>query len=56
VQIALTYEGYPVGRVDGVVGRLTSGAIIRYQTAHGLTVTGEVDDALIARLGLHHCP
>jgi hypothetical protein len=52
VQVALIYAGYPVGRVDGIVGRETSGAIRQYQTANGLTVTGQIDDELIAKLGL----
>jgi hypothetical protein len=52
VQVALTYEGYPVGRVDGIVGSQTSGAIKQFQAANGLAQSGEIDDALIEKLGL----
>lgn len=52
VQVALTYEGYAVGRVDGIVGPQTIGVIKKFQAAHGLPATGEIDDALTEKLGL----
>jgi len=52
VQIALTYEGYPLGRIDGIIGTQTQGAIKHYQQANGLSVTGQIDDTLTAKLGL----
>jgi hypothetical protein len=52
VQILLNYAGYDVGRVDGIVGQRTQAAISHYQSANELPVTGNIDDALIAKLGL----
>lgn len=52
VQITLSYEGYPVGRVDGIVGSQTVAAIKKFQAASALPETGQIDDALTAKLGL----
>lgn len=52
VQNALSSQGFPTGGTDGVMGPMTSRAIARYQSAHGLPVTGQIDDSLIRSLGL----
>lgn len=44
LQEALTGAGYQIA-VDGVYGSETMEAVKNYQTAHGLSATGEVDDA-----------
>ncbi|NIO07459.1 MAG: hypothetical protein GTO40_05435 [Deltaproteobacteria bacterium] len=50
-QQMLASEGYPAGRPDGIMGPQTIGALKRYQSAHGLTVTGRVDKATLNSLG-----
>jgi hypothetical protein len=49
-QIQLTYEGFMVGRADGVMGDRTTNAIKAFQAASHLAVTGLVDGALLAEL------
>ena len=48
-QIYLHYNGYSLA-VDGVDGPATRAALASYQSAHGLPVTGAVDDATLASL------
>lgn len=43
VQRALTARGFPVGRIDGVFGRRTRGAIRDWQLANAVAVTGYLD-------------
>lgn len=52
VQQALNDAGYDCGTPDGVAGKKTAAAITAYQEANGLEATGEIDDALLAALGL----
>ncbi len=50
VQTALRGEGLYAGRVDGVWGPQTQGAIRGYQQSHNLTANGEIDSATLASL------
>ncbi len=50
VQEALAKAAYGPLRADGVFGRQTREAIVRFQEDHGLPVTGEISDALIVEL------
>ncbi len=50
VQDALAKAAYGPVRADGVFGRQTHEAIIRFQQDHGLPITGEISDALIVEL------
>jgi peptidoglycan hydrolase-like protein with peptidoglycan-binding domain len=53
LQTALARAGITLrGGVDGDFGAGTSAAIMDFQRAHGLPVTGRVDDATAAKLGL----
>jgi peptidoglycan hydrolase-like protein with peptidoglycan-binding domain len=51
VQRALRRDGYRV-TVDGVYGRNTRSALLRYQARHGLRRTGEPDAATLRSLGI----
>lgn len=50
VQDALAKAAYGPVRADGVFGRQTRDAIVRFQQDHGLPITGEISDALIIEL------
>lgn len=50
LQRLLNRMGYNAGPVDGVVGRKTRAAIRLYQEGAGLPVTGNITDALVARI------
>lgn len=50
VQQLLHAQGYDPGAIDGLFGANTQHAIEAYQTDHGLTVTGEISDALLTQL------
>lgn len=50
IQQRLRSLGFYFGRVDGEVGNVTAAALRRFQTAKGLTVNGEADDATISAL------
>jgi peptidoglycan hydrolase-like protein with peptidoglycan-binding domain len=53
VQDALIAAGVPVvGGADGYFGQMTVAALRSFQSAQGLEVTGVVDEATAARLGL----
>ena len=52
VQQALNDAGFDCGTPDGAAGKKTKAAIIDYQAANGLSQTGEIDDALLAAMGL----
>jgi peptidoglycan hydrolase-like protein with peptidoglycan-binding domain len=51
-QARLQELGYAVGKADGVLGPKTRAALQKYQRAKGLTVTGTLDQATLASLGL----
>jgi hypothetical protein len=50
-QRRLNAAGFDAGPVDGIVGPRTRRALIKYQAANGLEVTGELDAATLARFG-----
>jgi localization factor PodJL len=50
-QRLLNAAGFDAGPVDGIVGPRTKRALIKYQAANGLEVTGELDAATLARFG-----
>ena len=50
-QQRLNAAGFDAGPVDGIVGPRTKRALIKYQAANGLEVTGELDAATLARFG-----
>ena len=52
VQTALNAAGYDCGAADGAKGPHTTEVIRQYQTDNGLNVSGEIDDQLLASLGL----
>jgi peptidoglycan hydrolase-like protein with peptidoglycan-binding domain len=52
-QRALEDLGYPVGPVDGIVGPRTRSALLRYQEAEGLPITGRLDSETMVRLDIH---
>jgi hypothetical protein len=51
-QQRLTQQGYYRGEIDGVSGPRTRRAIARYQSRHGLRVTGNLTTATLRALGL----
>ena len=52
VQQALNDAGYNCGTPDGMAGKKTHTAISDFQAANGLSVTGEIDEALLTALGI----
>jgi hypothetical protein len=52
VQSQLATQGYYRGVVDGVYGPQTRAALTRYQSNHGLQVTGNLTPATLQALGL----
>jgi hypothetical protein len=50
VQAYLTYCGYVVGTIDGVLGSKTHDAIVAFQAKAGSQPTGRIDAALLAKL------
>jgi hypothetical protein len=50
VQFYLICLGYSLGRIDGILGRLTRSAIQEYQTRNSLPVTGQPSGSLAQRL------
>ncbi|MHB1566305.1 MAG: peptidoglycan-binding domain-containing protein [Acidiferrobacter sp.] len=51
VQKALDKSGAKL-KVDGLMGKLTEGALKKFQAKHGLTVTGTADKATLKALGV----
>ena len=51
-QQRLRARGYQAGTADGLMGPQTISALRRYQSANGLTVTGEVDSETLDSLGI----
>ncbi len=52
VQEKLAAQGYYKGRIDGLFGPLTLGAILQYQEDNGLMQSGAIDRRLLESLGL----
>jgi hypothetical protein len=52
VQRRLKRQGYPIGKVDGSLGRQTARAIRRFQRDVSLQPTGSIDRWLMASLGM----
>ncbi len=52
VQQRLARAGYYRGDIDGLIGDGTRNAVRRYQRAHRLSATGQIDDRLLASMGL----
>lgn len=52
VQQALKDTGHDPGPIDGVLGPRARTALRSYQQSEGLRVTGRVDSATVARLGI----
>ncbi|MCH6545182.1 MAG: peptidoglycan-binding protein [Deltaproteobacteria bacterium] len=52
-QQQLRARGYQPGRPDGLMGPQTISALRRYQSANGLTVTGEVDSDTLDSLEIY---
>ncbi|MEN3370730.1 MAG: hypothetical protein V7609_2873 [Verrucomicrobiota bacterium] len=52
VQSQLAKQGYYRGVIDGVYGPQTRAALTRYQSNHGLQVTGNLTQATLQALGL----
>jgi peptidoglycan hydrolase-like protein with peptidoglycan-binding domain len=53
-QARLVNFGYGTGEIDGEMGPMTQAALREFQADHGLEVTGELDQATIARLAEKH--
>jgi peptidoglycan hydrolase-like protein with peptidoglycan-binding domain len=51
VQKALKDAGHDPGAIDGVMGARTSAALKAYQTKEGLSASGQLDDATMAKIG-----
>jgi Putative peptidoglycan binding domain len=51
-QAQLSSQGYYQGRIDGVYGAGTRRAVMRYQSDHGLRVTGSLSTDTLDALGL----
>jgi hypothetical protein len=54
VQDRLAREGYYRGQIDGVLGPETRHAIVRFQSNHGLQVTGELSPDTLNAMGLQN--
>ena len=52
VQSILKQQGYYSGAIDGAIGSRSRSAIMDYQRANGLPVTGRIDHALLSSMGL----
>ena len=48
----LLHLGYDVGRLDGRITAKYKAAIFRYQQAHGIPASGELDDVTLGKLGI----
>jgi hypothetical protein len=51
-QAQLSSQGYYQGKIDGVYGAATRRAVMRYQSDHGLRVTGSLNTDTLQALGL----
>jgi peptidoglycan hydrolase-like protein with peptidoglycan-binding domain len=52
VQEQLAQQGYYRGEIDGIFGAGTRRAVVRYQSDHGLRVTGNLNADTLQALGL----
>ena len=52
VQEQLAQQGYYGGEIDGIFGAETRRAVVRYQSDHGLRVTGNLNGDTLQALGL----
>ncbi|RMG53820.1 MAG: BON domain-containing protein [Acidobacteria bacterium] len=52
IQRKLAQQGYYGGAIDGIIGPQTREALRNFQRAHRLPVTGHIDEATIAELGI----
>lgn len=52
-QRALRELGYRPGPVDGVIGRRTHGALVKYQRSERIPMTGYLDAETMVRLDIH---
>jgi hypothetical protein len=52
-QDRLSRDGFYSGQIDGVLGPETRHAIVRFQTKHGLGISGELTHETVSALGLH---
>jgi peptidoglycan hydrolase-like protein with peptidoglycan-binding domain len=52
IQTSLRQQGFYKGRVDGVWGPETQGAVHGYQQSHNLTANGELDSPTLASLNI----
>lgn len=52
IQLALTFEGYYKGNVDGIMGPETRKAIVAYRKAKGLSPNSLIDAALLNSLNI----
>ena len=50
VQSRLTAHGFPVGPIDGDLGEVTLKALKAFEKAHGLTIDGTADPAVVSAL------
>jgi peptidoglycan hydrolase-like protein with peptidoglycan-binding domain len=50
VQVLLMFLGFEPGTIDGIVGKRTRSAILRFREEHGLGTSDEIDDTLVAAL------
>lgn len=50
LQLLLASAGFNPGPIDGIFGGLTESAVTSFQNAHGLPVTGQVDQATLDEL------
>jgi hypothetical protein len=53
-QDRLTQEGFYQGQIDGVLGPETRHALVRFQTKHGLRISGELTTETLDALGLRN--
>lgn len=52
VQQALNDKGYNAGKVDGIWGPKTQGAVTKFQQSQGITPTRSLDDKTLTALGI----
>ncbi len=52
-QLLLHYAGFSPGTIDGVIGRNTTNALLKFQSSCGLDESGDFDDESIEQLKLH---
>jgi membrane-bound lytic murein transglycosylase B len=56
LQTSLTKLGFDIGKIDGLIGARTRGAIRLFQKAHGLTADGYATQDLLARVATEATP